>query len=105
MREGEAEDAEEDARIAHANIAEQDRKNRRGEHGAGEEKLHRRDFQILDQEGNCVRAATKKGRVAKREQAGIAQKQVEAERTDGGDEAVGQRQGLERIDDERCGEQ
>ena len=90
LRERERQDAEEDLRMAHANISQQRRSDGNRRHADQDVELHRMRAEILNREGDAVGADAEIGRMAERQQSGVAEQQVEPERGDRRDQAVGQ---------------
>src|SRR5262249_4478135 len=101
LRQGKRQDAEEDARVADANIAEQHRSQRDDREADREIELHGMDIEVPQQERDRVGADAEEGGMAERQEAGITEQEIEAERGDGCDQAVGQELRLIEIDDLR----
>src|SRR5216684_484867 len=99
------EDAEENLRVAHANIAQQRRRDCDHRNPDQDVELHGMRAEVLDHEGNGVGADAEIGGMAEREQAGVAEQQVESERGDRRDQAVDQKLHLIGVDEARQQEQ
>ena len=101
LRQRQGQDAEEDPRVANAQETEQRGDEGRAEDSREDEDLHRLDLQVLDDEGHGIRPDAEVGGVPERQEARVAEEQVEAEGGDGEDEPVREQHRLVGRHDER----
>ena len=106
LRQRHREDAEEDLGVADTEQPEERGHRPRGQDAAQEKGFHGLELEVFDDERHRVGAHAEVRGVAEGQQAGVAQQQVEAERGDRQDQAVGEQHGLvrrhhERQDDQR----
>ena len=85
LAESERQDAEENARVAHAYEAEQRGDEQRAQEPAEDAQLHGLDAEVAHDERNRVSTHAEIGGMAERQQSGVAEQQIEAERRDGED--------------------
>src|SRR5262249_44525789 len=90
LRQRECQNAEEDSRMPHADVAEQGRYDGRDRQPDQDVELHRMNAGIAQQKRDRIGADAEKGGMTKRQQPGIAEQQIEAERGDGGDQSISQ---------------
>src|SRR5712692_1817792 len=87
--------------MAYADISEERRDQRRRRQPDQDVKLHGMDAEITHYEGDRVGAEAEVGGVAEREHAGIAEQEIESERRDGHDQAIGEQLCLISTDEMR----
>ena len=96
LRERQRQDAEEDAGVAHADVAEEGGHEQRRGDGPEQEQLHRLHVQVLDHECHGVGADAEVRRVAEGKQPRVTEEEVEAEAGDGKNQPVRELNGPDR---------
>ena len=90
LRQRERQNGEENPGVADADVAEGGRDDRRDRKPSENVEFHRADAQVPGHERRRVGAHAEVGGMAERQQARVTEEQVEPQRGDGEDEAVGQ---------------
>ena len=101
LRQRQRQDAEEDARMADADVAEQRRRDGCDRNPDQDVELHRVDAGVAQQERDRIGADAEERGMTEGQQPGVSQQEIEAERSDRRDQSIGQELDLIEADIER----